>query len=173
MSFALNLKTKEISPLISLPNVDPKEFLNENTIVVDNEVAHNFGKASVDERDKMITAILGKQLLANPNMSPEHRKLLMAGMEHMKLNELSELDGKKEEEEVEVPEADAITMTVDTGESAALWTEDQIRYCKKQASLLAYANNTLGLNVPENMQFDILKNMVLEYSGYKQTNPKK
>lgn len=174
MPFALNLKTKAIGPLVNLPNVDPKEFLNDHTIVVSNAQAEAFSKAKPEEREKMVASILGKRLLNDPAMSAEHRKILMAGLNALGLNELSDLEKKdKAEPEVETPEADTIAVTVDTGESAAVWTEDQIRYCKKQASLLAYANNTLGLKVPENTQFDILKNMVLEYSGYKQTNPKK
>lgn len=174
MPFALNLKTKSIGPLVNLPNVDPKEFLNDHTIIVSDKQAEAFGKAKPEEREKMVASILGKRLLNDPAMSTEHRKILMAGLEALGLNELSELEKKDNAEpEVETPDADTIAVTVDTGESAAAWTEDQIRYCKKQASLLAYANKTLGLNVPENTQFDILKNMVLEASGYKPINSKK
>lgn len=174
MPYVFNLVSKTLAPMPSHPGADPMEFISKDAIVVSDEQARQIGKATPDELAKMTTQILGKRLMRDQSMSAEHRKLLEAGMKALGIDDLSvankaktankavanKAEAEKDEAENDEDE-DAISVTLDTGNSAALLSKAQVKKIKSHPTILKYAREALGMDVADNESFDVLKSKVL------------
>lgn len=158
MPYVFNLVSKTLAPMPSHPGADPMEFISKDAIVVSDEQAHLIGKATPDELAKMTTQILGKRLMRDQSMPAEHRKILEAGMKALGIDDLS-VANKAEAENDE--DEDAISVTLDTGNSAALLSKAQVKRIKSHPTILKYAREVLGMDVADNESFDVLKSKVL------------
>lgn len=163
MPYVFNLVSKTLAPMPSHPGADPMEFISKDAIVVSDEQAHLIGKATPDELAKMTTQILGKRLMRDQSMPAEHRKILEAGMKALGIDDLSVANkavANKAEAENDEDE-DAISVTLDTGNSAALLSKAQVKRIKSHPTILKYAREVLGMDVADNESFDVLKSKVL------------
>lgn len=158
MPYVFNLVSKTLAPMPSHPGADPMEFISKDAIVVSDEQARKIGKATPDELEKMTTQILGKRLMRDQTMPAEHRKILEAGMKALGIDDLSvanKAEAEKDEDEGE------ISVTLDTGNSAALLSKAQVKRIKSHPTILKYAREVLGMDVADNESFDVLKSKVL------------
>lgn len=173
MPYVFNLNTKALSPLPSHPGADPEEFISQDAIIVSDEQARLISKSNIKERERITTQILGNRLMNDHSMSPEHRKILEAGMKALNIGDLSG-DSKpkkstkaaaKENVVESIPEmfeeedGAAMSLTLDTGDSAALLSKAKIAKLN-QANLVKYAREVHGMNVADNENFEILKRKV-------------
>ena len=164
MPYVFNLVSKTLAPMPSHPGADPMEFISKDAIVVSDEQARQIGKATPDKLEKITTQILGKRLMRDQSMSAEHRKLLEAGMKALGIDDLSvanKAEAKNKAEAEKDEDESAISVTLDTGNSAALLSKEKVKRIKSHSTILKYAREVLNMDVSDNEPFDVLKSKVL------------
>ena len=165
MAYVLNLTTKELSPLPAVQGADAESLVSSHAIVVSAEQAQQIGRASMADRKRIITRLLGERLVRDGGLPETHRKILSAGMAALGVGEVQELGCNTADEAVEVsepaPELEPVAMSLDTGSAMALMTREQLIKMKSQSRLVKYAREMLGLEVDDHESFDLLKRRVM------------
>ena len=154
MNYVLNLTTKQLSPAPTLDGKELEEFIPENAMLVSPEVAKRVSEAATkEEKDAIVTAILGNRMLNNATLTPAAKKILKAGMEALQLKDALP-EAAKEEEPVDVDTT--INLELETKGVAALLTKRQVSKLN-HPNLLKYAREMLGLEVADNEPYEQIK----------------
>lgn len=159
MSFVFNFKTRELSPMIQLPEDKVREYLPEDAMIVTDEQAKLLADSPRDRRDEVIFGILSRAMASSGGSG------LGFGAKRF-FSEHAELSMKanREDASVKLPEAEEgvfdtpVKVNVGLGD---LLTKTKVKKLN-HPSLLKYARDVLELDVADNEPYDILLAKVMD-----------
>lgn len=159
MSFVFNFKTRELSPMISLPEDKVREMLPEDAMIVTDDQAKALADTPREQRDEVIFGILSRAMASSGGSGlgfgakrffSEHAEL---AMKQKRAEDEKSIDG---EALFEMP----VKVESRIGETELL-TKTKVKKLN-YPSLLKYARDVLEMDVADNEPYDILLAKVMD-----------